>query len=584
MAKDLKAEVKEKVEANKISDDIASFLYMIADNTLGDKNDKDAANELIKALFEQGFEIHDASGTKKIGSKVLQQALWRVMSKIKFLDVALHCTGKDENIERLVTEGVKTVMKRGALLTAFGAKAGVFMNAFLFGDGFLMFGKGENDDNPVSFRVLRNEDVYADNFSLGTRGVRPANKMAVIFQYDKDEAYQLWPELEENGVWGRIPGTYHTSTSKTDFLETDVCEICWGYNKAKKKHVVFAGNQCYELDKLEDEEYPFIKNNKAFIPVFQFMCQPSEDSFWNHGIGEMVYDLAVITAKLLNMEVGHLEENVYPITLINAPQSKVDELVEKMAMSNEARVQGGKPFVAMEFSASSGGGVQAQTLTTQNLFNEWSAVWDRLYRELARLGINLDDVDRGSGVTRGQVIAEEQASNAFILQMQEYNGEETEELIECVMDAITEFVSNKNKSPLNLLTTLMMPDGKGLKLDKDITMGMLSKELKDGNWFVVADVRSGAIMSDLTRMIKEEKLLAMEMPGSPGFEELKRKIAMRMGSDISVPMPMPQADQSQGIPQGGQPTGGPEEPMPTPMPTGNQRVLPEATGNLLQPV
>jgi hypothetical protein len=79
MAKDLKAEVKEKAEANKISDDIASFLYMIADNTLGDKNDKDAANELIKALFEQGFEIHDASGTKKIGSKVLQQALWRVI-------------------------------------------------------------------------------------------------------------------------------------------------------------------------------------------------------------------------------------------------------------------------------------------------------------------------------------------------------------------------------------------------------------------------------------------------------------------------------------------------------------------------
>jgi len=579
MAKDLKLVVKEKVAEFNISKDIESFLMMIADNTLGEKNEKDNKNQLVKALFRQGFEIHDSAGTRKIGSKVLQQALWRVMSKIKFLDVALHCTGKDENVERLVTEGLKTVMKRGGALTVFGAKAGVFMNAFLFGDGFVMFGKGQNDDNPVSFRVLRNEDVYADNFSSGVRGVRPANKMAVIFQYDKDEAYTLYPELKENDIWGRIPGTYHQDENKTDLVENELVEICWAWNRTLQKYVIFAGSQCFEIENLEGEDYPFIKNNKPFIPVFQFLCQPDYESFWNHGIGEMVYDLAVITAKLLNMETGHLEENIYPVTLINAPQSKVDELVEKMAMANEARVQGGKPFVAMEFSASGGGQAQAQSLLTQNLFNEWNVVWDRLYKEFSRLGINLDDIERGGGITRGQVIAEEQASNAFIMQMGEYNVEDTEELMECVMDGITEFVSNKNKSPLNLLTTLMMPDGRGLKMDKDITLGMLSKELKDGNWFCVADSRSGAILSDLMRVTQEERLLAMEQPGTPGFDELKRRIAMRVGSDVNVPMPMPHAPS-------GAPSGGGQMPagMPPQVPAETQRVLPEMAGNLMQPV
>lgn len=577
----LKQKVKDKVNNDGIEDDIADFLYLIADNTSGDKTEKDNKNRLIRALFREGFEVHDPSGTMKIGSKVIQQALWRVMSKVKFLDSVLHCTGKDENVERLATEGVRTVAKRGDLSQQFSGKAGVFMNSFLYGDGFVMFGKGENEDNPVGFRVLRNEDVYADDYCYGIRGVRPANRLAVIFKYDKDEAYELYPDLEENDVYGTIPGAYETEEDDDSGKQNDIVEVAWAWNKAQKKYIQFAGTQAFAIDRFEGEEYPFVKNNKAYIPVFQFMCQPSEDGFYNYGIGEMVYDLAIITRQLLNMEVGHLQENTYPVTLINAPQAKVDELVEKMAMAQEARVNNKLPFVAMEFSPTGGGQAQAQSLLTQNLFNEWNVIWDRLYRELSRLGINLDDVDRGSGVTRGQVISEEQASNAFIMQMGEYNAPETEEMIECIMDAITEFVSNNNKTPLNLLTTLMMPDGTAQKLEKEITMGMLSKELKDGNWFAVTDKRTGAIPSDLTKMIQEEKLLAMTAPGSPEFNELRRRISMRMGVELTPP----QAP-AQGMPpqQGGAMQAGAPGEMPVQPPGQNQRVLPDMTGNVMQPV
>lgn len=545
--------VDKAVKAYEIDKSVSKFLYLIADNSLNDKNDRDSKNQMIRALFREGFEIHDPSGTKKIGSKVIQQCLWRTMSKTKFLDYELHCTGKDEATERLTTEGSRTVMDRGGLNQCFIDKCGVMQNAYMYGDGYLMFGKGENDENPVSYRVLRNEDVYYDNFAWGVRGVRPANKMAVIFQFDKDEAHELWPELGENDIWGKIPGTYQDEERDMDRESMDILEVAWGWDRSAKQYVIFAGVQAFVIDEFRGDEYPFIKHNKPYIPVFQFMCQPSEDGFSNYGIGDMVYDLAVITRKLLNMEIGHIEENVHPITLINAPASKVDELVEKMAMANKARANGKKPFVAMEFDPAGGQqSVAAQALLTQNLAQEWQIVWDRLVREISRLGINIDDVDRGPGFTATQIYAEEETQNAFVKQVMEYNASETKELIECSLDAITEFVSPKNKTSLNLTTRLKLPDQSSIKMDKDITMGMLSKELKDSNYFVVVNRRTGVDKSDLLRMTNLQQQLAITPPGTPEYAELYRRMSYMRGLDMELVNQVP--IEGGGAPQGQQPT------------------------------
>ena len=528
----------EQVNDSGVTDDlIRDFLYLIADNTLNHKAEEDAKAELIRSLFKEGFEIHSPDGTKKIGSKVIQQALWRVMSKVKFLNYRVHGTGQDENTELIVTEGIGTVADRGGLTTCFRDKGGVFQTAFLEGDGHLMYGRSENSECPIDFRVIRNEDIYTDNFCYGIRGVRPTNRLCAVFGFQQETAWDMWPELKENNITGRIPGTFRRE-KEDENKDNRMLEVAWGYNIAKKASVIFAGSQAFELDRFVGDEYPYVKNGKPFIPVFQFICQPSIDKYRNYGIGHMVYDLAVITRKLLNMEVGHIEENVYPVTLINAPQSKVDELVEKMAMANKARANGGKPFVAMEFGAG-GGNVSAQTLTTQNLFNEWSAVWDRLYREISRLGINLDDVDRGSGYTRGQVIAEEESSNAFIKQMQEYNASESQELIECIMDGITEFVSHSNKSPLNLRTRLKLDDGSAKKLNAPITLGMLSKTLSEGNWFCEMDSRTGAITSDLMRLTQLESQLALTPPNSPEYNQIARELGAIRGVDYEPTAPAP---------------------------------------------
>lgn len=573
----VKETLNHKIKQYQPDEDVREFLYLIADNTLNDKNEKDFKAEMVRKLFREGFEISDPTGTKKISSKVLQQARWRVASKIKFLDFALHGTNRDEDTEKLTTEGVRTVADRGRLAACFRDKCGVFDNLFMNGDGYLMMGKGEDDDHPLSFRVIRNEDVYIDNFALGIRGNQPANKVAVIYSYQKDEAYEMWPELEENNIYGRIPGTYESEDTDLDRDDNDVVEVCWGWNKAMKKHCVFAGSQAFSLEKFNGDEYPAIKKKKPYIPVFQYLCVPSLDSPRNYGIGEMLYDLAVITSKLLNLEVGHVSENVHPITFLNAPQSKVNELVEKMAMAHEARENGMLPFVAME-TPNGGQSIQPQSILTQNLFNEWQAVWDRLYREIARLGINLDDVDRGGGITRGQVIAEEQASNAFVLQIMEYNASETQELMECIMDGIVEYVSPKNKSPLNLMTEINMPNGERQRVQRKATIGMLQKELKEHNYFCVVDSRTGAIPSDLMKSIQIENLMSRTPPGTPEYTHLYNSFARMKGIDLPKAAP---AAPAPGGASAVQAEGGNEV---TPTPSQTQRVLPQMTGNELEPV
>jgi len=110
------------------------------------------------------------------------------------------------------------------------------------------------------------------------------------------------------------------------------------------------------------------------------------------------------------------------------------------------------------------------------------------------------------------------------------------------MDAITEFVSTKNKTPLNLMTRITLPDQSTIKLDKNVTMGMLSQELKDNRYFVVVNARTGVDKSDLMKMTQLQNQLAITPPGTPEYAELYRRAAEIRGLDMTLQsQPVPEA-------------------------------------------
>jgi len=73
------------------------------------KVQKDIDNRSIQDLFEAGFEIHEPNGPRKINSKMLQQAIWRIISRMKPLDFTIHGSSRPPEVEKLVTAGVSTV-------------------------------------------------------------------------------------------------------------------------------------------------------------------------------------------------------------------------------------------------------------------------------------------------------------------------------------------------------------------------------------------------------------------------------------------------------------------------------------------
>jgi len=533
-----------------------------------EKQDRDDKNYFIRELFREGFTVSDPSGTKQIGSKVVQQVFWRQMARVKFLEYWVQGSGVSPAVERMVSDGIRTTAERGGLLTAFTAKGGVFHNLFLQADGFYQIGKNKDKGLPITYRAIKNECVYPDKYASGIRGAYPATNLSVVFSYPWQRAIQLYPKLKEIGTYGALPIDDSAQDSKKG-TQQDLTEIAYNYNLNDESYTVFGGGQASILEQYQTgvrgmEDYPFTKRNtyskkkENIIPVGQFMCMPSTaDSFWNYGIGDMVYDLAIVSRRLFNMEVNHVNDNTYPLTFVSTSSSeKSDELLQKMAGAYKARAAGKRGIVAMDFGA--GEGVNSQTLLSQNLASEWQILWDKLESEIAKLGLDMKDLDRGANTTAFQISSEDEASNRFTRQVQENNVEETRELIEMTMDAIVKDVPKSNKTIVNI--TSKIPIGKGIAVDlpkgKQITMGNVSEQLRKDNFFVMVNGRSGAISSNLFELTQVERQLAMTPPGTPEYQTLYQRRAELSGLDIAgggdfAPKEGQQAPQVQGLPDTG---------------------------------
>lgn len=509
---------------------VSDSLYMIS-RGYQYKSERDEKNENIRALFKEGFQVKDPTGTKKIGSKVIQQVIWRSRSKFKFLDFQIHGVNKkgepkSQGVEKLMSDGVRTVADKGRLMSNFRDKGGMVDNLSFYGDTFLEIGKDENSSTPIEFKTLKNESVYVDDYAYGIRGTRPAYKLTAIYQYDKSEAYDLFPELKDAGIYGRISGSYEMQRGKETDQE-NILEIAKAYNISTQQMCLFAGSQAYKIKMWEGEEYPYMKMKEPYIPVIQFICQPSVDQFYNYGIADMIYDLAIMQRRLFNAQTNHTFDSTDPLAFVSGPEGSMDDLMEKMAYAYKMRAQGKKPMIPLEYGAGGAGSNQVgvQSLLTNSLANEWQMMWETFAREISRLGINIDDLARGGNVTASQVIAEEEASNAFVKQIMENNASETQELIEIIMDSVTQFVPNSNKELLQLTTKIPAGDGTFVSLPKGLTMGGLSQELKNGENWCYVNSRTGTIPSDLMKITQLQRQMGATAPGSPEYQEIYQQMA-----------------------------------------------------------
>lgn len=534
----------------------SEVLKLIQDNT-DTKRIRDSRNEAIMDMFDEGFDIADDLGPRKITSQMLFQAHWRLMNKIKPLDFQLHANGRKQYIEQLATYGLTTLATKGEYIDILRNKNGIYWNSFLFGDGFYMLGTQENDDIPFIASAIPNSNIYVDQFATAIRATkgRGATKVLVIFSMPKETAWRLFPQFKRQGIEGSIPREYNQpvntetgrSYNQTYRIGKELFEVGYYYNIEDPKNPCFAivgGSSVYEVLKLKGEKYPFVKNDEPYIPVGQHSCMGSARGFWNFGVGDLLYRLAVVNRRLLNLAIGHAEESVWPDTLVSVAQGTASQFFQSMQEARKGRSMGLKPIIPIEYDPASPNGnrVASQTLATNAAMNEFVALRDILNQEIRRCGITLDDLDINPQATQYQILAEEEKATAFIKQVQEQNASDQQFSLEVMLDLGKKFIKKKNDTPIDIPVAL---DIEGVLVkDGNFTLGQWADEIKKHHYFVKVDSRTGAIPSNVAKQTRLQRILPLLPPGSPGSMKAIKEFAALNDyelDDEAMQPPMPPA-------------------------------------------
>jgi hypothetical protein len=571
-----------KVDSGMNNAAVKTALQLIQDSN-ETKQEQDNKNYWIQELFESGFSVVSPNGVFKLDPQLLQQALWQTVQRMKPLDFQIHGSGRPQFMENLVTQATSTVLQRGGYISALRDKNGAFYNSLLYGDAFIHVGANpEKTGVPILFNPVSNANVYVDQYAtmmrVGTTAGRSVTKCCVIFSMSWAEAVKQYPELKRKGSQGRIPRDMNgNKETERDWEQTtrldDITEIAYFYDTTNYNHTVFAGSQCTVLKEYKGKEkYPFMLNKRPYIPVLQHICMPAMKGFYNHGLGDMLYKMAIVSSKLMNLAIGHVTDNTDPITLVNLPKSEASKFFGKLKLAQEMREAGRRPMVALTYDENSPGGnpVNASALLTPSMFGEFTAMWEAFAREMGRLGINIDQVERGT-VTATQILAEEEASNAFVKQIMENNASEAEFAIDATLDMMEHAVSKSDKTPLNLTSTIEV-EGERVRPD-GITLGMIKDELAQNHYFTKVNSRSGAIPSNVAQQAKLSRVLAILPPGSPGQVKAIMQLAHLNDQDLTpedLGMQPPQPDMA-GMEQ--MPEANIDE-IPPPPPTDTERIAP----------
>lgn len=513
------------IQDDRLDKSVAAFLELIGKNH-SEKIDHDRKILNIQDLYENGINIHTPVGNVKITSKLLMQALERMISIMKPLDFTMFAAGRDEGRRKMVLAGVSTALDEGGFLTQFRGKMGIAFNLLLYGDCFVQIFETGDPDCPVEYYVIPATNIYTDLTAVGVYGNgrgRDATKLVTINPMTWGEYCERYPKFADKTAKGKIPRVNTlkdqqlTWVQETDSDE-DIVEVACGYDIVNKCYVQFAGASCTKIEEFSGDEYPYMdKKKKPYMPILQFFCKPSSRGLYNHGIGGMLYDIALQMQSLLNMELAHVEETVYPIELVNTAQGQSVQFLRKLKMAYEMRKNGQRAVVAMERNPLDGsGGAESQAFMTVNNMNEFQLVMDLLDREVRRWGIVVDDVDRGEDRLATQILAEEEAQKMFVKQTMEYNASNFKRLVGLTMSILE--TTKKSKLPLNISTPIETTNPETGEMAaipvEDLTMDKVQDELKEHHYYVKVNARSGAYPSNVFRGQQLTNILQNAQPGS----------------------------------------------------------------------
>lgn len=572
-------------------DDVIECLEMVSGSEVV-HNKEETIRQLINAFFTGGFTISDPTGANTISSKLILQILWKVANKFKIPDFKIYKSGpfklttdleleKTANIvreqtEQIVTAAVGTVMKEGKFIQCMRDKGGAFYKMALYGDAVVQVGFDEdNSDYPIAYRVGSLSNYYVNSQATDIRdatGGLSADGDVYFYTYTMKQFENLWPDFKGKVAPGEIPksDSFRKDLEKTweqmSYGDKDTIEVGY-YTSVNKVQVVFAGAACTVLRKYEGElpegqvmaedsnEFPFIIDKKVMLPTLHFKFFPSAEGFSNYGIGHMVYDIALLAAKMDNMAFKHAERNINPINFVNSTSKTTSKLFGEILKAEAMTNAGGRGYVVSENQQGSSG-VTVESFQDAPITQEWERAFTRLETQINRLGFLLDAPDLGSSPNEMSIMSAQETADAPIKQVIEWNATVFEEAVIFAMDFIRKFVPDDDQTPLNSTVDLEMGDMQ-IPL-RGIPLGWVAQELRKTRHFVVVNSRDGTVPSNVMELAKARETMSTLPQGTPAWNKMALKVAKLNGHNLTVEdmgMPAPQSAPA------------PDESMPTPTET-----------------
>lgn len=598
----LERKVNTNVTSGLTNPAVRDALRLIQENFTA-KNRQDNKNKATTSLVESGFLIREPQGPRIISPKKILQASWKLANKLKPLDFTFHAAGRmsngdmspaaamipTESWERLVGDGVSTVLKKGQYDASFRDKGGVFSNMILYGDGFRLLGPWLEKSLPIRFTSIVNSNIYVNVHATAfRRGSKPVTKCAVVFSGIWGEFCSIFPDYADKAGIGQIPRDMgqmkETNETYTQRMQgsSRLIEWCYYFDIENRNFTLFAGQQCTILKEYNGKDYPYIlkdedSNEEAYIPVSQYMMWPAAEGFYNHGLGDLLYEYCVFYSRMFNQMAGYINENTFPIEIVNVPQGESSKFFAALEGAYEQRSLGRRGFVPLETSPTDPKSIGTRPFSGGGgLVNEATMMFDRIDLEIKRLGLHLDE-SQGQNTTATQVLADSENADQFAQQIMEYNASETEFELEATLNAIKMNVKTSNKTTLNITTPLKLNNGEEIQV-KRITLGAVADELRKNKYFFKVNSRTGAIPSNVMKRAKLMNTIALLPPGSPQQMQVAKQIAAL--DDVSLSFDQPEQQPAEPMP----PTPPSEMPMPGGEPNPSLTPAPAGPTNPNQPI
>lgn len=524
-----------------------------------DKTARDNQNQMINEVLAEASLVSEPIRPRFVGAKRLKQAVTKTAERITVPKWTLQGDGATEDEEIIVTKAVKEVLHRAGYDWTFTGKGGIIDGILRYGDKYRMFVPTDSTKTSIPFKF---QTVDGNNLFMSTEATsfRHGNKivtqLVALFRGTIREFEEQFPEYEGQIKPGYIPRKFsfkdldQTRTQRfrqsmasaedaEDSLETE-----WAYmfDIHKKTFCFVAGGDLAVLDKKEGKKYPWVFKNiegkeEPYIPVSNFICLPSEEGIYNVGLVAYLYDHGITFRRVLNMIIGHVEENTWPDTLVNIPQGQEGAFFQLKDMANQMRAQGQMAYIPITYNPSSPGQISsAQPILNGGDINGAQALMAIIDDEFRKCGVYLDE-PLNADLTEQQIAL--QASNATTLPkaIMKYNAPEIEFEIMAALDLLKKGLSKDDKAPLIMDTTIDFSDGKRSVRGVPYSYGWLKEKLLERAWRPQLDPESGAQMSNNMLISLYKSILPTMQPGTPEYQAIAEKITLLSG--VSIPKSNP---------------------------------------------